>query len=350
MRMPRAPGLTSLLTTLVALPLGWAALAAVAAAFNAQAWLDLLDHPGLWRALGMTLWTGLAATGVSVAASAWILSRSFPGAAWRTTLRWLPPMLSVPHAALAIGVAFLIAPSGWLLRALSPWATGLDAPPPWQTTQDPWGLGLITVLVAVPLGLAAGVRKGSAVDRASTAVGLVAFSAPTFAVGFLLLYVFAVELGWFPSFGSGDGFFDTLHHMTLPAVTLAAAQMAVLLRQTRASTMDVAERDYVTFARSRSLGPRRVWQRYVLRNAALPVLTSAGLLLAYGLTGAVLVENVFALQGLGTLLVTSVSQLDLPVVQGLAMFTAFLVLTVNLLVDLLYYAADPRLRRAAVTA
>lgn len=209
---------------------------------------------------------------------------------------------------------------------------------------------LITVLVAVPLGLAAGVRKGSPVDRASTAVGLVAFSAPTFAVGFLLLYVFAVQLGWFPSFGSGDGFFDTLHHMTLPAVTLAAAQMAVLLRQTRASTMDVAERDYVTFARSRSLGPRRVWQRYVLRNAALPVLTSAGLLLAYGLTGAVLVENVFALQGLGTLLVTSVSQLDLPVVQGLAMFTAFLVLTVNLLVDLLYYAADPRLRRAAVTA
>lgn len=207
---------------------------------------------------------------------------------------------------------------------------------------------VITVLVAVPLGLAAGARRGGRVDRLATGFGLVALSAPTFAIGFLLIYVFAVQLGWFPSFGSGDGFLDRLHHMVLPAASLAASQMAVLLRQTRAATMDVAQRDYVTFARARALGRGRVWRRYVLRNASLPVLTSGGLLLAYGLTGAVLVENVFALQGLGTLLVTSVGQLDLPVVQGLAMFTAFLVLATNLGVDLLYYVLDPRLRRAAV--
>jgi peptide/nickel transport system permease protein len=207
---------------------------------------------------------------------------------------------------------------------------------------------VLTVLAAVPLGLAAGTRTGTRLDRAATAVSLVTLSAPTFAVGFLLIYLFSVTLDWFPSFGAGDGFVDTVWHMTLPAVTLAAGQFAVLLRQTRAATMDVAERDYVTFARARAIGPARIRRRYVLRNASLPVLTSAGLLLAYGLTGAVLVENVFALQGLGTLLVTSVAQLDLPVVQGLAMFTALLVLLTNLVVDLLYYALDPRLRRAAV--
>jgi peptide/nickel transport system permease protein len=207
---------------------------------------------------------------------------------------------------------------------------------------------VITVLAAVPLGLAAGMRTGTRLDRTATAVSLVTLSAPTFAVGFLLIYLFSVTLDWFPSFGAGDGFVDTVWHMTLPAVTLAAGQFAVLLRQTRAATMDVAERDYVTFARARAIGPARIRRRYVLRNASLPVLTSAGLLLAYGLTGAVLVENVFALQGLGTLLVTSVAQLDLPVVQGLAMFTALLVLLTNLVVDLLYYALDPRLRRAAV--
>lgn len=209
---------------------------------------------------------------------------------------------------------------------------------------------VLTVLVAVPLGLAAGTRPGSRTDRAATALSLVTLSAPAFAVGFLLIYLFAVTLDWFPSFGAGDGFFDTLWHMTLPAVTLAAGQAAVLLRQTRAATMDVAERDFVTFARARAISPGRIRQRYVLRNASLPVLTSAGLLLAYGLTGAVLVENVFALQGLGTLLVRSVAQLDLPVVQGLAVFTALLVLLTNLVVDLLYYALDPRLRRAAVAS
>lgn len=158
----------SVLAGLVTLPMGWAALTAAAAALDAQAWRDLLGHPSLWRALGMSLWTGLAATAVSVAATAWVLSRSFPGPAWTRTLRWLPPMLSVPHAALAIGIAFLIAPSGWLLRALSPWATGFDAPPPWQTTQDPWGLGLMAVLVAkeVPFLLWAAATE---LQRADTA-------------------------------------------------------------------------------------------------------------------------------------------------------------------------------------
>jgi peptide/nickel transport system permease protein len=208
---------------------------------------------------------------------------------------------------------------------------------------------VLTLLIAVPFGLVAGMRKGRLADRLATATSLVGLAAPTFAVGLLLVYVFAVLLDWFPSFGAGDGFTDRLWHMTLPAVTLALSQIAIVLRQTRAATMDVSDLDCVTFARARALPRRRVWQRYVLHNASLPVLTSAGLVLAYSLTGAVLVENVFALQGLGTLLVTSVTQLDLPVVQALAILTAVLVLGTNLVVDLLYFVFDPRLRRAAVS-
>ena len=209
---------------------------------------------------------------------------------------------------------------------------------------------VLTLLIAIPFGLIAGMRKGRLADRLATASSLIGLSAPTFAVGYLLMYLFSVLLDWFPAFGFGDGFLDTLWHMTLPAVTLAVSQIAILLRQTRAAAMGIADRDYITFARARAVPSRRIWQRYVLHNASLPVLTSAGLLLAYSLTGAVLVENVFALQGLGSLLVTAVAQLDLPVVQTLTMFTALLVLATNLVVDLMYFAFDPRLRRAVVAA
>ena len=209
---------------------------------------------------------------------------------------------------------------------------------------------VLTMLIAIPFGLIAGMRKGRLADRLATASSLIGLSAPTFAVGYLLMYLFSVLLDWFPAFGFGDGFLDTLWHMTLPAVTLAVSQIAILLRQTRAAAMSIVDRDYITFARARAVPSRRIWQRYVLHNASLPVLTSAGLLLAYSLTGAVLVENVFALQGLGSLLVTAVAQLDLPVVQTLTMFTALLVLATNLVVDVMYFVFDPRLRRAAVAA
>jgi len=102
----------------------------------------------LWHALTLSLWTGTASALLSIALAAWMLRHGFDTPLWAWLVRWLAPMLAVPHAAFAIGFAFLIAPSGWLLRALSPWATGLEAPPAWSTTQDPWGLGLIAVLVA----------------------------------------------------------------------------------------------------------------------------------------------------------------------------------------------------------
>ena len=157
-----------LLALLIATPVLGTVGSALAEALNAHAWSLMRDDPQLPRALAMTLWTGLAATVVSIALSAWLLSRSFPGPLWSRTVKALPAMLAVPHAAFAIGLAFLIAPSGWLLRAFSPWATGFDAPPPWATTQDPWGLGLIAVLVAkeVPFLLWAAATQ---LQRADTA-------------------------------------------------------------------------------------------------------------------------------------------------------------------------------------
>jgi putative thiamine transport system permease protein len=140
-----------MLLTLAALPLGWSLWAAVQAGLDPTGWKALLNDPQTLRALAMSLWTGLLASALSTAVAAWMLCRIFsplPGAAVGTKLaRGLAPLLALPHAALAIGLVALLAPSGWLLRLLSPWATGFSAPPPWATTQDPWGLGLVAVLV-----------------------------------------------------------------------------------------------------------------------------------------------------------------------------------------------------------
>jgi putative thiamine transport system permease protein len=128
------------------LPLGWSLWAALATTWQPQGWAALWADPQTAAALGLSLWTGLASTALACALAAWIASVALVGAGRGRWTRWLAPMLAVPHAAFAIGLVALLAPSGWLLRALSPWATGLDAPPPWPTTQDPWGVGLITAL------------------------------------------------------------------------------------------------------------------------------------------------------------------------------------------------------------
>ena len=135
------------LLALLGLPLGWAALAALAAGLDGAAWQALAHDPQTGKALLLSVWTGLASTLLAVAFTAWLLSRSFATPQWTRLVRAMGPMLAVPHVAFAIGLIALISPSGWLLRALSPWATGFTSPPPWPTTQDPWGLGLIAVLV-----------------------------------------------------------------------------------------------------------------------------------------------------------------------------------------------------------
>ena len=137
-----------LLIAALGLPLLYSTAAAVMAGADILAWQQLFAGRSTWTALGLSIWTGVTATALAVGATAWMLAKTFPGPRWPRLVRVLGPMLATPHTAFGIGLVFLLAPSGWLLRLVSPWATGFQAPPSWSTTQDPWGLGLIVVLVA----------------------------------------------------------------------------------------------------------------------------------------------------------------------------------------------------------
>jgi peptide/nickel transport system permease protein len=202
---------------------------------------------------------------------------------------------------------------------------------------------LLTLALGIPLGVLAAVRQRSSLDRGVVGLSVIGLSAPAFATGILLLYFFAVRLGWFPVFGQGEGFVDRLHHLVLPAVALALTATGLVLKITRAAFSTELEQDYVTFALARGISQRRVLTSYVLRNALTPIVTASGLILAYMLAGSVLVEVTFALNGVGSLLVESVTAKDIPMVQGLAMVIAATVVLVNLVVDLLYPLIDPRI-------
>ena len=213
----------------------------------------------------------------------------------------------------------------------------------WLTLQLGGLAFLITMLLGVPLGVLAALRRRTATDRGVVALSVVGVSAPAFATGILLLYVFAVRLGWFPVFGEGSGVIDRLQHLALPAIALALTGMGLVLKLTRTAVIGSLEQDYVTFARARGIPRRRVLRAYALRNGLIPIVTAAGLLLAYMLAGTVLVEVTFALPGLGSLLVESVRTLDIPMVQALTILIATIVVLVNLLADLVYVAIDPRI-------
>lgn len=202
----------------------------------------------------------------------------------------------------------------------------------------------ITSIVGVALGIASAVRKRGLVDRGIVGSSVVGVSTPAFVTGIVLLYLFAVRLPWFPAFGPGSGFTDRLEHLTLPAFALALTQTALVLKLTRASMIEALDQDYVAFARARGAPVRQVIFTYAFRNALIPVVTASSLILAYLLTGAVLVEVTFALPGLGSLLVDAVSQKDVPMVQGLALVVAATVMIANLITDVLYVFLDPRIR------
>ncbi|MFF4507115.1 ABC transporter permease [Streptomyces sp. NPDC001401] len=203
---------------------------------------------------------------------------------------------------------------------------------------------LLVLLLGVPLGVIAGIRHGRTADRIISLLATAGFGAPVYALSIVLLYVFGVALDWFPVYGAGDGFADRVTHLTLPAVALATVLSAVVVRQARAATLTVLRQDYITFARLRGLGPRRVLIGYVLRNCAPPVLTSAGMLLIAPLSAGIFIEQVFSLPGAGSLLLSAVTSEDVPVVQALALLIGALVVLVNLLVDLLGFLLDPRVR------
>lgn len=214
----------------------------------------------------------------------------------------------------------------------------------------PVTLGLVVlsgVMIAV-LGLAAGIAaallRGTWADRAIVASmsGLAAI--PSFVGAIVLIAVFSLQLGMFPSFGTGSGFWDGLYHLVLPSLALALTFIAVVGRVTRSSMVEEFSREHVEVARSRGITPLAVVTRHVLRNAAGPILTVSGLLVAGLLVSSAIVEQAFGLAGLGSLLVSSVDRLDFPVVQAIVLIVVTAFVAVNAAVDLLAPLIDPRLR------
>jgi peptide/nickel transport system permease protein len=224
----------------------------------------------------------------------------------------------------------------------------------WQRLPLTILLGLYGSVVAlglgIPLGVLAAFRHGSELDRGVVTLGVIGVSAPAFATGIFLLYVFGVYLGWFPIFGQGEGLLDKVWHLTLPAIALGFTVMGLVIKITRASMIEELQKDYVAFARARGLAGRRITTSYVLRNALIPVVTAAGLIVVGLLTGAVLVEVTFGLPGLGSLLVTSVSNRDLPVIQGIVLILAIFIVLMHIGIDVLYTLIDPRIRFGRVEA
>ena len=198
---------------------------------------------------------------------------------------------------------------------------------------------LVAVLTGIPLGILAALRPGSGLDLSVMVLALLGVSMPVFWFGLLAILIFSVELGWFPVAGKG-----TLAHLVLPAVTLGINATALLARMTRGTLLEVLSQDYIRTARAKGLSERVVIYKHALRNALIPVITVVGLEFGTLLSGAVITETIFAWPGLGQLLVGSILARDYPVVQGAVLLVATSFVLINLLVDLLYAAIDPRVR------
>jgi ABC-type dipeptide/oligopeptide/nickel transport system permease component len=195
------------------------------------------------------------------------------------------------------------------------------------------------VFAAMPLGIAAAVRRGTAVDHGATTLALMGISIPNFWLGPLLAIIFAVELGWLPVSGRG-----TWAHLVLPAVSLGAALAAILARMTRATLLEELREQYVLAARARGASRLRAVVRHAFRNSLIPVVTLIGLQFGAVLTGAVITETIFAWPGIGRLLIQSISFRAYPLVQGCILLIAITYVGVNLLTDLFYGVLDPRIR------
>jgi ABC-type dipeptide/oligopeptide/nickel transport system permease component len=197
----------------------------------------------------------------------------------------------------------------------------------------------VAVLFAIPLGILAAARAGTAIDHLATTAALVGISIPNFWLGPLLAILFSIMLGWLPVSGRG-----TLAHLVLPAITLGAPLAAVLARMTRASLIEELSELYVLAARARGVSVRRAVLRHAFRNSLIPIVTVLGLQAGAVLTGAVITETIFAWPGVGRLLIQSINFRDYPLVQGCILLIAVTYVAVNLLTDLAYGLLDPRIR------
>lgn len=202
---------------------------------------------------------------------------------------------------------------------------------------------VLIVLAGVGLGALAALKKGW-IDDLVVAVMSVSIATPAFVAAIALISLFSVQLGWFPVFGPGDGLPDRLYHLALPAVALAISWWALIGEATRAAMREELSREHVETARTRGLPPAVVIRRHVLRNAVIPIATASGLSFAGLIAGATIVESAFQLNGVGSLLISSVNSRDFPVVQAVALILVAIFAVVNLAVDMMYSALDPRVR------
>ena len=213
----------------------------------------------------------------------------------------------------------------------------------------------LALAVGIPMGVYAALRRGSFLSQVFMTISLLGVSLPTFLIGILLILLFAVTLGWFPSFGRGEtvkiGWWTSglltakgWHHVVLPGVTLAIFQLTLIMRLVRAEMLEVLRTDYIKFARARGLSDRAIHFGHALKNTLVPVMTITGLQLGGLIAFAIITETVFQWPGMGLLFIQAVQFADIPVMAAYLCLIALIFVVINLVVDLLYFAVDPRLR------
>ncbi|WP_298292198.1 ABC transporter permease [uncultured Litoreibacter sp.] len=205
----------------------------------------------------------------------------------------------------------------------------------------------LTVLIAFPVGIIAATKRGSLTDMSVMGGTQLGVAVPNFWFAMIMVLIFAINLRWFSAGGFPGweaGFFPAMKALTLPAISLALPQASILARVMRSSLLDTLSEDYIRTSRAKGLTKRQALRRHALRNALIPVLTIIGLQFSFLLAGAIIIENVFFLPGLGRLVFQAISQRDLIVVESVVMLLVFAVIVVNFLVDLAYVWVDPRLR------
>ncbi len=223
------------------------------------------------------------------------------------------------------------------------------------TLELAFGSMFISVLIGLPLGMYAGLKPDSIGSKAIMAGSILGFSLPTFWVGLMLIMVFAVQLGWLPSTGRGETAYflglqwsfltaNGLSHLLMPAINLALFKISLVIRLTRSGVRETMLMDYVKFARAKGLSPARVTFVHVFKNILIPVVTVVGLELGSTIAFSVVTESVFAWPGMGKLIIDSINVLDRPVIVAYLMIIVVMFITINLIVDLLYSALDPRVR------
>jgi peptide/nickel transport system permease protein len=213
----------------------------------------------------------------------------------------------------------------------------------------------LALCIGIPMGVYTALRRGTFMSQVLMTLSLLGVSLPVFLIGILLILVFAVTLGWFPSFGRGEtvqlGWWSTglltrdgWHHIVLPALTLAIFQLTLILRLVRSEMLEVLRTDYIKFARARGLPNRAIHFGHALKNTLVPVMTITGLQLGNLIAFAIITESVFQWPGMGLLFIQAVTFADIPVMAAYLCLTALIFVVINLVVDLLYFVVDPRLR------